>query len=377
MALLPTTPFSMVPAGNFVPLSLPVNQTLLFELNGPYASSMPHERYHALRSLVEEIGGIDNSLIQALDLLFYEANPTVRGALKKESGYFARLFSKENWTDWVENRTNLGKIAAVFSDCVEGSAPLRKFSRRINSLIKKSSEEARIVLSRLRDQKEMGESSSCASTVALGGVFSIVLKNPLPLTISSTCLLLKVSAEKHDPLAALNAKRAQHGIPIPGSGVTYTTSGGASQGLQLPDPLLQTKVDLALQVADILPKTLKRTFEEVRKHNDAWYFAIMRGAGNFMGDFIGLFEPRDKIEEVLTKGHKWYWLTKVYEHYLSVFPDPERGYMDDGSYKIRQMRERLERYHFDDRIWDPIQFIDSLKRSGVCERNWCHHTLKD
>ena len=74
-------------------------------------------------------------------------------AFFKNEGYFKRLFTKESWEEWTENRTPLGKVASQFRDCIESGTRVSKFTKSLNEReIQTANEEANALLMKLGKQ---------------------------------------------------------------------------------------------------------------------------------------------------------------------------------------------------------------------------------
>nr|NGX59192.1 hypothetical protein [Chlamydiota bacterium] len=79
-------------------------------LNAPEGSKSP------LQALLER--SLHLPTTEENKLLFSE----ITGAFFKQKGFLSRLFSNESWEEWFENRTDLGKVASQFRNCIESRA---------------------------------------------------------------------------------------------------------------------------------------------------------------------------------------------------------------------------------------------------------------
>ncbi len=79
-----------------------------------------------VHSLQEKTGHSLSSLQTVLDKLM-EGDPEMRQALRKKEGYFHRLFSKESWEEWTQDKTPLGELIARIADYINGSKKALKY----------------------------------------------------------------------------------------------------------------------------------------------------------------------------------------------------------------------------------------------------------
>ncbi len=119
----------------------------------------------------------------------------INSAFFKQRGYVSRLlFSHENWEEWCENRTALGKVASLFKDCMESSRRVRSFTKGLDEKMVQQANDEADALFRILEHRTMNgltplSVNSCASRVIGGMAASLLIKNPLPLLIGlSDCL---------------------------------------------------------------------------------------------------------------------------------------------------------------------------------------------
>ena len=125
-------------------------------------------------------------------------------AFFKQSGYFSRLFSKESWEAWTENRTALGRVVSQVRDCIESRIQVESFTKRLDAdVVRKANQEAGAFLKGLDHRGAATERSfsiaskhSCATGLALGTFGSLLTQHPLPLLMGLSQCFARVSAQQ-------------------------------------------------------------------------------------------------------------------------------------------------------------------------------------
>jgi len=103
--------------------------------------------------------GSDSQSLKPLNEVFQiiteEANSFVRQSFRKKDGYLSRLFSKESWNEWVQDRTSLGRVVSLFLNHIQSSSSSSPQLGRLDfSVIKEASEEAANLLTQLRSKEK-------------------------------------------------------------------------------------------------------------------------------------------------------------------------------------------------------------------------------
>jgi hypothetical protein len=142
-------------------------------LNYWHASIKRDEFVHLLTSKWQA-----DALTKIFGVMTQESNPRIKKALFKPQGYFTRLFSSESWTEWLENRTPLGKITQIFAHYINVNGSLHVENELNASEIAQANAEAVRLLQTLNfenadvsDLAENIENSKQLDTEQSAGVF--------------------------------------------------------------------------------------------------------------------------------------------------------------------------------------------------------------
>ena len=170
------------------------------------------------RAFLKGLPQEEASSIVRLFTPFIEADDTVetqhvftrvRQAFNKQEGYLSRLFSRESWYEWAENRTPLGQVARAFEDCMKSLYRVRNFVIGLDAdLIQKANRQAKALLQDLKTSATpLPEKSSnrCMSGLLAGTFGSIIAKNPIPFFLgASECLPSAYAQEMVGPEMIVN-----------------------------------------------------------------------------------------------------------------------------------------------------------------------------
>ena len=147
-------------------------------------------------------------LRQTLQLSNSEENKQLFGQISqaffKQRGYLSRLFSRESWEGWTENRTALGKVASHLRDCIESHVQVDSFTKKLDEeIVRKANEEADALLKSLghRDAAtkrsfRIESKSSCATGLVGGILGSLITQHPFPLLMGLSQCFPRVRAQQ-------------------------------------------------------------------------------------------------------------------------------------------------------------------------------------
>ncbi len=126
----------------------------------------------------------------------------MQGTFFKQQGYLARVFSKETWEEWTENRTELGRVVFELKNCLESQTQVRNCVNKLDpNDLEKANEQAKIALT----PKPLGMPESlgfqtnhgCLRGILGGTAVSAMTKQPWPLMLGlSQCLPQSFAQEK-------------------------------------------------------------------------------------------------------------------------------------------------------------------------------------
>ncbi len=117
----------------------------------------------------------------------------------KQQGYLARMFSKETWEEWTENRTELGRVVFELKNCLESQTRVRNCVNKLDpNDLEKANEQAKVLLNNLNQKakialtpKPLGMPESlglqtnlgCLSGILGGTAGSFLTNNPVPFLL--------------------------------------------------------------------------------------------------------------------------------------------------------------------------------------------------
>ena len=157
-----------------------------------------------------------NPLDRILHIGALEANEAIRKALTKKDSYLRRLFTTENWEEWTEKRTSLGKVVGVFADYLEGSKLDHLLVKRLDrQTIHKANAEAALLLQQFdraegtstteaKDLKgKVTENpASCDKPIAASSFFSTISSSFWSVAKSIQASLISIDRQLSFPVAA-------------------------------------------------------------------------------------------------------------------------------------------------------------------------------
>jgi len=231
------------------------------------------------------------------------------------------------------------------------------------------------------------DDESCLDRVAFGLTASIVVQHPWPAILETTaCFFPPVNAQK---MQSTRSRILQDMNRVRGdAGVKTIETVDAERYKSAPtgaDPILSqleatklsqlkaTKVKMLSEFVGILPSNIQKMLESSSGYN--WIEIILDGIKNVFLDFTQINAPTGQLEEVLKEAEIKYWMTIVYDKYSEIFPEPQCAWNGQGaidySYEINIMRETLISYGYSLGQGTPLEFLNSLKESGVCQGGSC------
>src|SRR4051812_399430 len=118
MALTVTSNTSLIPHSNIATFVPPIQITVE---NAPFYCStsfteqeISRKASQFIQSLYRIIPPENGENLKPLSEIFNrmtcEQSGVIKQALNKSSGYLYRLFSTENWEEWLDSKTSLGKV---------------------------------------------------------------------------------------------------------------------------------------------------------------------------------------------------------------------------------------------------------------------------
>ena len=125
----------------------------------------------------------------------------MQGTFFKQQGYLERMFSKETWEEWTENRTELGRVVFGLKDCLESQTRVKNCVNKLDpNDLKKANEQAKIALTPkpLGMPEKLGfqTNSGCLKGIFGGTVGSLIIKHHAPLLLGLSECLPAVSAQQ-------------------------------------------------------------------------------------------------------------------------------------------------------------------------------------
>lgn len=315
-------------------------------------------------------------LKQVLQLMSQDQLP--RTALYKPQGYLSRLWSHESWEEWTESRTRLGKVVHFYASVADGSTSFKAGMRQLSpQVFLEAIAESDKVLAQHRAEKE--ESQSCMLNIVLGSVASFSTGHPLPISLAAATCLDVARANNEAALKRVGKHRAQvfermdqqqaasHG--------RASVGGGADEGVS--DEHIETcKAQLQSELINWTPSAsskLNRLGNGVLSViMDAWKsIQKLRNANKVIKAVVGLIVgPNEEVKRMLSEYEKSYWLDIIGWDYREIFNEPSReayiGHGDEAT--IDFMKKKLQQYGYNPGYGTPLQFLQSLKERGVCER---------
>lgn len=335
------------------------------------------------------------SLDKILRKVTVEWNPTIKEALTKKTGYFSRFFSNENWEEWLEPKTPLGRVVSVFADDTAASSKANKLAEYLSSqVIQDANDQAVAVLQQLSTQKKkftsMGHTLDCTTGLAIGSGARLALKGPVPLWISLFNCIKGIDAQRgggRNPnvAAARRAGNAREQI------LAHNRQTRKDIGVKLPPaptPVWEPAPDIdplnaaervKQQWLEEMGQKIPDAFKVALKKANNWIECVTFGVKDFLFGITGINTPYTKLEEILSDYEDWYWFNKVYPEYTEIFKKPNEAWNRQGSrdypFEIKQMRDKLNQHGYHFGYGTPLEFIDILKQRGVCERVSCNSDL--
>lgn len=147
-------------------------------------------------------------LHEILSVMVKEKNELIKQALIKPKGFVSRLFSSESWNEWTQDKTALGRVAGLFSDCLNGTVGTARIKGKLSDeVILKANLEAAKVLQELganeqtnaklqADRPAVSSHSDCPTALAFGAAVSAISHSPLPLGLASLECLPRAAARE-------------------------------------------------------------------------------------------------------------------------------------------------------------------------------------
>lgn len=173
-----------------------------FEGNDPYFQENPID-FETIQQVIDQrlLGQTQENqqpstpLSQLLSRMTIEESPVIKRALRKEHGYFLRLFSDESWSEWLCDRTALGEV--VYQLFCDPRNPEKAISRLEKTIFTTANLQAQKVLSQLVVAPGFTLSSvSCLVHAISSTAVSRQVGNPAPTVLAiPTCFFSFASAK--------------------------------------------------------------------------------------------------------------------------------------------------------------------------------------
>lgn len=312
----------------------------------PLPRFTPIDKTSAITAFNATINSLELSQILIRNMT--DDNPVIKASLTKKEGYFTRLFSHENWQEWTEYRTPLGRVVDLFNDFLETGFSTQLLMKRLDHYtLQKASEQAHIVLEELN--------KPCLGHLTIGALASSVTAQPLPLIFSSFSCLENVHAHKTAAQRIEeNRNKVQHKIENAKKGLS--TAGDAST-------VHATEEEAAKAAEESLGKIIKDIVARLPED----YKAITRKfrIPNLIRTFLQYVvkRPSKILENELIPVHIYYW-ELVYAEYKKKFGEIAviAPYPRDS--QIEQMINKMKQYGFDGRVSYALEFMEKLNRGS-------------
>ncbi|MBS0622397.1 MAG: hypothetical protein JSR80_05520 [Verrucomicrobia bacterium] len=353
-----------------VPLSAPKTDLHLYLRGSDFMQSLTKTYSNSLSNVqsFKPLEQVLEVLTQKIDLKKggeQETNAIIQRALKKENGYFIRLFSNESWDEWLEDKTALGRVVSLFTDYCESSKPLTSFVKRLDEkIIEKANREAANLLSSLKEKRSVKkESSDCGLGLLVGSGLTLATQNPLPLGLATLDCLQGVNANQD----ALKRMKDRHNQALsrgrsPQAQIE-TVSSRSFQSIPSTD-LATLKHNLRAEMLGFMGSAADHLVRAIMEGNN-WIDYTLAGV-NFGLDVTGVNEPVHKLQEALEEMNLQLWWG-VLPKYEEIFPDPRPMCALSKSYDkclVENMRKNLNQRGFSNQYDTPLRFIAKLKRES-------------
>lgn len=303
-----------------------------------------------------------------------ENDMSIKAALIKPSGYWSRLFSRETWTEWLQPRTSLGRVVQLFIEVVEGSTSIRSAIRQLDpQLIRQADVEARKVFNEQRIQKS-SESRTCELNMVIGGALTVSSGNPLPVLASVASCLDVAAADNPSALQRMGKHRTQIfervGQQREQAHRSVSVIGGSDEEvseeqIEACHAQLISEVQEFHRDANTVRKLGKAALRMIK---DAW--KVLRIPKKIYDEIM---KPKKALEKSLNEWDEIYWIEIVQPEYVEVFPYPS-VIASPGEYyraQVKLMKEKLRVHGYHAGHGTPVQYLQMLQRSGVCEGGKC------
>jgi hypothetical protein len=93
----------------------------------------------------------EKALTEFFQKIVSEKNPAIATALNKPQSYWRRLFSKEDWSEWLEHRTPLGRVVNAFAGYVRGEPRIKQLDAMT---VQRADCEAQWILAQLNETSQ-------------------------------------------------------------------------------------------------------------------------------------------------------------------------------------------------------------------------------
>ncbi|MBA3722144.1 MAG: dual specificity protein phosphatase family protein [Parachlamydiaceae bacterium] len=174
--------------GFIVPQTIPVMHNDISDLSTKFVQYKllrePKMHHHVVSKFMHKIKLNSEPVVKFLELMLTQKNVMIKNVLSKKNGYFSRFFSSENWQEWTENRTQLGRIVDLFESFVSGESIKKQTTRKFNQeTFLQASREAEQILKQLELgselEKQLYPQVSCMTSLPLATMTTPIFKSYL------------------------------------------------------------------------------------------------------------------------------------------------------------------------------------------------------
>ena len=107
------------------------------------------------------------SLNELLQFVSKNGVDPIRDKLTKKTGFFSRFFSTESWTDWLEDKTPIGRVVTLYCERLTGSTGLRALMDRLDrNTLEVANQDAALLLKSLQSQKKSPKLQDASTTTS-------------------------------------------------------------------------------------------------------------------------------------------------------------------------------------------------------------------